>query len=76
MLDDYSELFSLVHIIPLLLNYLSTTTFSGKFLTLPVNANFNSQYQQTESALSEILESTSVQQDKLVKPYNLLQPLT
>lgn len=66
--------FSLVHlIISLVFNYLSTITFSGKFLTLPVNANFNSQYQQTESALSEILESTSVQRDKLIKLYNLLQ---
>lgn len=37
-------------------NYLSVT-----FLTLPVNANFNSQYQQAENALSEILEGTSVQ---------------
>ena len=45
----------------LLYNYLSKTTFSVKFLTLPVNANFNSQYQQAETALSEILESTSVQ---------------
>lgn len=68
--------FRLVHlIISLLFNYLSTTTFSGKFLTLSVNANFNFQYQQTESALSEILESASVQWDKLIKSYNLLQPL-
>lgn len=53
-------------IISLLFNYLYTTTFSGKSLTLAVDANFNFQYQQTESALSEILESTSVQGDKLI----------
>lgn len=64
MLGDYTELLLQAgspYYFPLNFNYLSPTTYSIKFLTLPLHANFNSHYQQGETALSEILESTSVQ---------------
>lgn len=64
MLEDCSELplqtgspyYLILH--SYITNFSPTTS---SVLTLPVNANFNSLYQQTETALSEILESTSVQ---------------